>query len=73
MKKLEILRETFWTFEVYAKIICGWILYNLIYIHIFRRQHPDEKFERISFNKWWDLIFDDIYQRLGLERKNRVS
>lgn len=73
MKKLKKMKEIFWMLVIHAKLRCGWILYNLIYIHMFRMRYPNETFERISFNKWWNLVFDDIYQKLGLERENRVS
>lgn len=73
MKKLKKMKENFWVLIIYAKVGLLWVLYNLVYIHLLRLEHPNETFERISFNKLWDLVFDDIYERLGLERENRVS
>lgn len=73
MKKLKMMKENYGILIVYAKVRLLWVLYNLIYIHILRAKHPNETFERISFNKLWDLVMDDIYQQLGLVRENRVS
>lgn len=65
----EQLEEIYCIFVVGAKLRIGWLLYNLIYIHTLRKQHPDEMFERISFNNYWNLAMNDVYQKLGLERK----
>lgn len=66
----EQLEVTYWILVIGAKLRLGWILYNLIYIHILRKQHPDETFEHVSFNKYCNLAMDDLYEQLGLKRKH---
>lgn len=69
LTKLEKMEVIFWTLIMYAKMRLVWVLYNLIYIHILRKKHPNETFEYVSFDDWCKLALDDVRQQLGLERE----
>ena len=61
------LCEKCWTIILLCKLRIGWILYNLVYIHILRRKYPNEKFKRISFDDYYVLAMRDIFEHLGYD------
>lgn len=54
--------ELFWYLVFGMKLRLGWLLYNTVYIYIFRIIHVDG-----SFGEYSRLVFEDIYEKLGLD------
>lgn len=61
------LKTYFWKNICLIKLRIGWILYNLLYIHILRSVYSNEVFQYISYNDYYELSMRYLCKMQGLD------